>query len=434
MNQALPLNVQRYVAPDSARARRFAGLIRSNRFVLLIAIVLSILGPEIFHPFVASNYEWARAYHHDFSGIATSIISIVIAHFGLQKVSNVPLVDDKIAIAPAFFVAYAFSILLIAFAQIEFDRYHLVTSFVVAVAWYYFIAIMRARFSAPRLAFVGMMEPGDDLQFTQVEWVPLFEPVLPQDVLGIVFDKRQSLSPSYERLFARAVLRGIPVYEATYLREMVSGRVQLHIRPEEEFGALFPSQPYLRIKRLIDIALALPAMVLIAPVIALFAVLIRLESPGPAIFRQVRIGYQGRRFTCYKLRSMRHDCAGPDFTAELDPRVTRIGRFIRKTRIDELPQVFNILKGEMCWIGPRPEALSLARSYDREIPWYGYRHLVRPGITGWAAVHQGNVALVDAATRKLEYDFFYIKHFSPWLDFLIVLMTIRTVLTGFGSR
>ena len=215
---------------------------------------------------------------------------------------------------------------------------------------------------------------------------------------------------------------------------MLSGRVQLHLRPEEEFGAIFPSRPYRRIKRYMDLAAALVLLPLIAPVIALFALIIRLESPGPAIFRQDRIGYKGRRFTCFKLRSMRTDVVGADYTTSDDPRITPVGRFIRRTRIDELPQIFNILRGEMSWIGPRPESVPLARLYEREIAYYGYRHLVRPGVSGWAAVHQGNVALPDAAMRKLEFDFYYIKHFSVWLDFLIALMTVRTIVTGFGAR
>ena len=132
---------------------------------------------------------------------------------------------------------------------------------------------------------------------------------------------------------------------------------------------------------------------------------------------------------------MRHDEApSRQYTVDHDPRITRIGRLIRKYRIDELPQIFNILRGEMSWIGPRPEAVDLAEWYERDIPFYAYRHAVRPGITGWAQTNQGNVAEIDAATAKLHYDFYYIKHFSPSLDLLIALKTIKTILTGFGSR
>jgi len=120
------------------------------------------------------------------------------------------------------------------------------------------------------------------------------------------------------------------------------------------------------------------------PVTLFFMALIRLDSPGPAIFRQQRVGFRGKSFTCYKLRSMRVDHDGPYFTAEEDCRITRLGRFIRRYRIDELPQIFNILKGDMSWIGPRPEAFELADLYHHAIPFYVYRHAVRPGLTGWA--------------------------------------------------
>ena len=143
---------------------------------------------------------------------------------------------------------------------------------------------------------------------------------------------------------------------------------------------------------------------------------------------------QGCPFVMIKLRTMLTSSQGAAFTADGDARVTRVGRFLRRYRIDELPQVINILRGEMSWIGPRPESIELADWYEREVPFYSYRHIVRPGITGWAQVNQGNVAEVKAATGKLRYDFYYIKYFSPWLDILVVARTIRTVLTGFGAR
>ena len=121
-------------------------------------------------------------------------------------------------------------------------------------------------------------------------------------------------------------------------------------------------------------------------------------------------------------------------TVNGDSRITRLGRFLRQYRIDELPQVINVLRGEMSWIGPRPEAVALSEWYESELPFYRYRHIVRPGITGWAAVHQGNVAEVDAATTKLKYDFYYVKYFSPWLDLMIAARTVKILITGFGAR
>jgi lipopolysaccharide/colanic/teichoic acid biosynthesis glycosyltransferase len=167
---------------------------------------------------------------------------------------------------------------------------------------------------------------------------------------------------------------------------------------------------------------------------------IRLDSPGPVLFQQERIGYRGKTFTMFKFRSMAHEERSSDdprlwaVTQDEDRRVTRVGRFLRHYRIDELPQIINILRGEMSWIGPRPEAVPLSAWYEKELPFYRYRHIVRPGITGWAQVTQGHVAAVDDVLWKLHYDFYYIKNFSFWVDVLIVARTIRTILTGFGAR
>jgi len=158
------------------------------------------------------------------------------------------------------------------------------------------------------------------------------------------------------------------------------------------------------------------------------------------LFKQERVGYRGRVFTVYKLRTMRQEQAGGAsakeraITREHDPRITRLGNILRRTRLDELPQLINILRGEMSWIGPRPEAEVLSRWYDAELPFYPYRHIVRPGITGWAQVNQGHVAAVDQVHEKLHYDFYYIKNISPWLDLVIVLRTIRIMVTGFGAK
>lgn len=144
------------------------------------------------------------------------------------------------------------------------------------------------------------------------------------------------------------------------------------------------------------------------------------------------MGYRGNVFTLYKFRTMttEFDTTQSErdraITQDDDRRITRLGRFLRRTRIDELPQMINILRGEMSWIGPRPEAVPLSEWYEKELPFYRYRHIVRPGISGWAQVMQGHVAAPNEVLEKLHYDFYYIKNFSPWLDLLIVLKTIRT--------
>ena len=182
---------------------------------------------------------------------------------------------------------------------------------------------------------------------------------------------------------------------------------------------------------------------ILLPLLIVVALLVRASSPGPILFRQRRMGYRGVPFDMIKFRTMvveqetttsdaaaRHSA----ITRDADDRITRIGRFLRRSRIDELPQIVNILRGEMSWIGPRPEAVPLSAWYESELPFYAYRHIVRPGITGWAQVNQGHVAGLDDVHVKLHYDFYYIKFFSSWLDLLIALRTIGIMLTGFGAK
>jgi len=434
MNLPIPLHVEQFGTQDLERTARWSWLLRSNRFVLGAALALTILLPEILHRLLGAHHYWNSGLRFQEPAWLVSGLAVVGAHVILRKTGVLPLVDDKLLVLPTFLLTFGVGLAGLTLTLRTFGMYHLVTAFIVGIAWYFFVGIMRARTSQPRLALAGPLPVDEDLLGTRIRWVWLDRPRLPTNVMGLVFDKARSRSPAWERVFSRAVLRNIPVYEITQLREMLMGRVRLVSHPEEVFGKLMPSQPYLRVKRVIDTAVAIPALILLAPVLAALCIAIRLQSPGPAIFAQQRVGYQGRRFTCYKLRTMRIEEAGPAFTIDSDPRITPLGRFLRKWRIDELPQIVNIIRGDMSWIGPRPEAVELAKSYGRTIPFYAYRHAVRPGISGWAAMHQGNVALIDAATVKLEYDFYYLKYFSIWLDFLIVLMTVRTVITGFGHR
>ncbi|TIW05299.1 MAG: hypothetical protein E5V74_03545 [Mesorhizobium sp.] len=256
---------------------------------------------------------------------------------------------------------------------------------------------------------------------------------------GVVADLRADLSNEWERYIADRALSGTPVYHTKQISESLTGRVEIEHLSENTLGSINPNQAYLKVKQALDWIAALAVLILLSPALLLVAALIRLDSPGPALFRQQRMGYRGKVYQVYKFRTMRTSAHVADekeqaITKAGDARITGLGRFLRKSRIDELPQMINILRGEMSWIGPRPEALVLSRWYEAELPFYRYRHIVRPGITGWAQVNQGHVAAVGEVLEKLHYDFYYIKNFSPWLDLLIVFRTVRTVLTGFGAR
>ena len=190
-------------------------------------------------------------------------------------------------------------------------------------------------------------------------------------------------------------------------------------------------------RRILDLILAGVLLILTFPLMLVIALLIKLDSPGPAFYKQERVGLRGRRFTLLKFRSMRRDAeaAGvPIWAAMGDQRVTRIGRFIRVTRIDELPQLFNVLRGEMSFIGPRPERPYFVEQLSAAIPLYGVRHCVKPGITGWAQVNAPYGASIEDAREKLSYDLYYVKHRDWRLDLAILVRTLQVVVLGQGAR
>ena len=234
--------------------------------------------------------------------------------------------------------------------------------------------------------------------------------------------------------------RGVDVSEFGSFLERQTGRVDLDtLNPSWLiFSDGFSSTQALSsaFKRVFDVFVSALILLLTFPVILLFAALVKLESRGPALYRQTRVGHYGAPFEIIKLRSMRQDAEkdGAQWAQQNDPRVTRIGRFIRLVRIDELPQLWTVLTGRMSFVGPRPERPEFVAELDRELPYYAERHVVKPGITGWAQINYPYGATREDAREKLEYDLYYAKNYSPFLDVLILLQTVRVILWPEGAR
>jgi len=254
----------------------------------------------------------------------------------------------------------------------------------------------------------------------------------------LALEERRNALPLKDLL--RIKTAGVHVNDFSSFMERETGRVDLDtLNPSWLiFSDGFSSGRALSsvAKRLFDIAASGLLLALTFPLIALFAALVKLDSRGPAFFRQQRVGLYGQPFTLLKLRSMRTDAeaGGAQWASENDPRVTRIGRFIRKVRIDELPQVWTVLKGQMSFVGPRPEVPPFVDDLEDKLPFYAERHMVKPGITGWAQINYPYGASIEDARRKLEYDLYYAKNYTPFLDLLILLQTLRVVLWPEGAR
>lgn len=369
-----------------------------------------------------------------------SIFASLLGLSLLRSLSHYPGVQGSVYILPSFLSGYSIAFFVFLFGRFTYSRSVFISAFVLCVIWFYVAYFRSQRRGGLSIGIVPVGAAPQLMDVGRIDWRILEHPDSDaSDLTAVVADLRSDLPDAWERRLTDFALEGLPVYHSKQLIESLTGQVELEHLSENSFGSLAPVSAYMVFKHVLDWFAAAAALILLSPFLLTLALLIRLDSPGSPIFRQIRMGYRGQPFTVYKFRSMTTRAAPVDartqaMTQANDQRVTRIGRFIRSSRIDELPQLLNVLKGDMSWIGPRPEAEVLSRWYETEIPFYRYRHIVRPGITGWAQVSQGHVAEVDDVRLKLHYDFYYIKHFSPWLDMLIVARTIRTMATGFGAR
>ena len=233
-------------------------------------------------------------------------------------------------------------------------------------------------------------------------------------------------------------LSGVTFDHLASVYERYTGKIAVeNLRPSWLiFSAGFrTSRRVLVIKRVLDIAVSLAALIVSLPIMAIVAIAVRMSSPGPVLYHQRRVGERGRLFTLHKFRSMGIDAeagSGAVWSQDGDTRVTRVGRFLRKMRLDELPQLWNVMRGDMSLVGPRPERPEFIQQLTQQIPYYGQRHIVKPGLTGWAQVRYAYGSSVEDALEKLQYDLFYIKHMSLGMDLLIALSTVKTVLSRRG--
>jgi lipopolysaccharide/colanic/teichoic acid biosynthesis glycosyltransferase len=420
------------VGPNSPRS-----ILTRKRFQFLGAILVAALIPW----WVRGTFIGGRLFEAaSVNALSANTAAVILAFWMRLSLETYPGIRRSYVILPSASTAHATLFAWFLLTRLPYDRVALAAGFFLHVLWLYLLYVAAERRVRTRIAVVPFGGTDRLLSIRGVEWILLTRPQLGDSggCEGIVADFGADIPDEWEAFLADAALAGRIVYQHKQLGESLTGRVELERLSENSFGSLVPARGYFYLKAFIDIASALFVLPIAIPLMLAIAAAIRLDGDGPIIFRQQRVGYGGRRIIVYKFRTMRSapeiDDRRAAMTADDDDRVTQVGRRLRKLRLDELPQILNIIRGEMSWIGPRPEVEVLSTWYTKELPFYRYRHVVKPGISGWAQVNQGHVAEVDEVHRKLQYDFYYIKYFSPWLDLLILLRTIKTMLTGFGSR
>lgn len=423
------------------RQTKFKSLLLLNPLTqLLLGVSLVIVLPA-FWRWGLPLAEWLTPGPR-FNSLLLNSLAFILIFWLTRRVQRLPGVHLLTYLLPLLVGTWLLAFTILLFLQEPVSRQVVLTGLLAAKVWLLLVFFIQRRYRILRLALVPLgrapevagSQPRADLQLLNS---PLTQQQLKhQGYDAVVADLHShELSPEWEAFLASCALAHQPVWHFKQAEEFLTGRVRLQHLAENDLGFLLPSSFYLGFKRLSDTFAVLLLLPLLLPLLLVIALLIKRDSPGPVFFVQKRLGYRGQVFSMYKFRSMYPETPGQPFThAEKDPRITRIGQVLRKYRLDELPQLLNILKGDMSFIGPRPESLELVSHYCQAVPFFSYRHVVRPGLSGWAQVHQGYAAEVDGMKKKLQYDFYYIKHFSLGLDILIAFKTLRILVTGFGAR
>ncbi len=369
--------------------------------------------------------------------IGITILCYLSTALILPQISKHLLIERKFYILPVLTSLYMIALGFIVLTRLDYSRTVLIHGFGASFILFYSLFLVRKSYKKLKLSAIPNFNfsPLNSHSSIEINIISTYDDIASIQS-GLIVDLHKELSSKESKFIAECSINNIPVFHSESIREIVEGKVQTIHLSENATGTLSPNPIYLSLKQVWESILITITLPIALPIMLITALAIKLESPGDAIFIQERIGQGGKKFKIYKFRSMtiKQVKDKDKFATEEQERITSVGKIIRKVRIDELPQFFNVLKGDMSLIGPRPEQDSFVKQFEKEIPFYGYRHMVKPGITGWAQTVQGYADDISSTKEKLAYDLYYIKHISFWLDMNIVLKTIRTIFTGFGAR
>lgn len=361
---------------------------------------------------------------------------ILLAHIFSSLVILKLIIFPRIEHLGIIFTIVSFTFLLvigiIAIGRFYYSRSFLLSSYILDTTLLLLCSRKKRKLN---LGIIPSEDYEEFLKISDINWHILQSPQN-MNLDGIVVSSLDKLDSKWSKYIVTQKLKGVPIYHVSEIYESMLGKLPLRYFYVEFIENFNQSLIVRFIKRLFDIILAsllFPVFLLLTLIIS---ILIKLDSEGPVFFTQERVGQGGKIYKIVKFRTMYKDADinGPRFTEEDDPRITPIGRVLRKFHLDELPQIWNILRGDMSFIGPRPEQAKIVKEFEKKIPFYSYRHLVKPGITGWAQVNQGYAAGILETIEKLEYDLYYVKNLSLWLDIVIIIKTIKILFTKWGAR
>ncbi|PLQ01558.1 exopolysaccharide biosynthesis polyprenyl glycosylphosphotransferase [Cupriavidus pauculus] len=415
---------------------------RASRMIAWAALGLVLFGinaalSEAAHQAGFVTYVFPRT-------LLWSMLPYLAAFLLVHRALHLPAMEGASIVGVAATLPFALLLIVYAGFHIEYSRGAVLVGYVTTLAWTW---LGYRRYVQKYVPVFGYMDPETLQHLNRIIAMPGANPPAttrfeqigsPEEAVhcdGILVERGLTADPARTRLLTQYRLGHLRMYSVERIGEMLTGRVGLDHIDENFFDDYADHYLFDYIKRMTDIVAVIALAPLAIPIGLAVVLAVILETRGGALFRQQRVGLFGKPFTMLKFRSMGVDKHAPaQFALRQDPRVTRVGRIIRKYRLDEIPQLWNVLIGEMSFIGPRPEQVPMVDEFSETIAYYPYRHLVRPGLSGWAQVQQGYVGTHAETVTKLSYDLYYVKHCSFALDLLIAVKTIRTLLTGYGAR
>lgn len=416
----------------------------SSKFIKHRSIILNLIG-LIITLIISSLLSWNTIVFWKIKEALPLVLLVssgyIISSYLISKLTKFPKIEHFWVIFITLSTIFLTIIVMITFIRRYYSRVFLLSSYILSLFCFLIEYLLIKKRN--KLTFVilpsSKTDNIDDLKkFNNIiNFIKIYNPSQNiNNVDGVVITSIENLDSEWYKFLVKQTLKGIPIYHISEIYEQMLGKIPLEYF-YEEFLLDFKQTKISRIfKRIFDIVLVLllsPFAIILGVVIA---IMIKLDSEGPIFFVQKRVGEGGKVYDMIKFRTMYKDSEknGPQFASENDPRITRVGRLLRKFRLDEIPQFINVLKGEMSLIGPRPEQVKFVEEYEKKIPFYNYRHLIKPGITGWAQIYHGYAAGLEENKEKLEYDLYYIKNQSIWLDIVIILKTIKVLLTKWGAK
>lgn len=400
--------------------------------------IVNFLGSSLI---IIGTCFWAAVYYPAFPrSIIVSLICVAlccsITPYFLSRPSPFVLARNYYQAIPVVLSIYCCGLVSIALLRIEYSQPALLMGLVSSVFWFVSTSYLSSKKVKAQLFYLTNVDKEDfDKFIDKLTLLPLKSSRQLKEIQqGLVVNFRRPFTSEEEKILADASLNNIQIYHVDLLKELLERKVSTCHLSQDMIKAFNPNNYYLQGRLVLEktlIILGMPILVLLSLIIA---TLIKTTAPKQAvIFKQTRIGLRSKPYTIYKFRTMNGKIDGKAaFATNEHSRISWLGQQLRKTRLDEIPQLFNVLKGEMSMIGPRPEQPCFVEQYQKEIPFYHYRHIVRPGITGWAQVEQGYTDSVQSTKDKLAYDLYYIKHLSFELDINIVLKTIKILVMRKG--